>query len=154
MRVGTAGGDSVEVTTGAAYRTGLAAVGPLAVAVAFGTAERLLSLEHSSFLAAVGGSLVAVSAATGRQVGQPIPLSDDLTGLAATPDGRNLLIIGDQSVTESRLATDGTPSRPVALPGFEWGGPLAGFPMSPDGSLLYMSVADGEDPGGLSFVRL
>ena len=55
MRAGTAGGDSVEVTTGAAYRTALAAVGPLAAAVAFGTAERLLSLEHSSFLAAIGG---------------------------------------------------------------------------------------------------
>jgi hypothetical protein len=39
----------------AAYRTALAAVGPLAVAVAFGTAARLLTLEHSSFLAAVGG---------------------------------------------------------------------------------------------------
>ena len=74
--------------------------------------------------------------------------------MAATPDDRNLIIIGDESVTETRLAADGTPSRPVALRAFEWGQPLSGFAISPDGSLLYVSVADGEDPGGLSFVRL
>jgi hypothetical protein len=74
--------------------------------------------------------------------------------MAATPDGRNLLIIGEESVTETRLAPDGTPSRPVALPEYEWGQPPSGFAMSPDGSTLYVSVADSEDPGGLSFVRL
>jgi hypothetical protein len=99
-------------------------------------------------------SLVAVNAATGRQVGEPLPLSDYPAGMTAMPEGRNLIIIGDESVTKTRLATDGTPSRPVVLPGFEWGGPFSGFAMSPDGSLLYVSVADGEDPGGLSFVRL
>ena len=99
-------------------------------------------------------SLIAVSAATGRQVGKPLPLSDDPTGMAATPDGRNLIVIGDESATEIRLAPDGTPSRPVALPGSAWGQAPSGFAMSPDGSTLYVSVADGEDPGGLSFVRL
>jgi len=58
------------------------------------------------------------------------------------------------SVTETHLAPDGAPSRPVALPGFEWGQSPSGFAISPDGSILYVSVADGEDPGGLSFVRL
>jgi DNA-binding beta-propeller fold protein YncE len=99
-------------------------------------------------------SLIAVSAVTGRQIGGQLLLSGDPLGLAATPDGRNLLIIGDESVTKTRLAADGAPSGPVALPGFDWGGPLSGFAMSPDGSTLYVSVADGEDPGGLSFVRL
>ena len=97
-------------------------------------------------------SLIAVNAATGRQVGEPLPLSDDPQGMTATPDGRNLLIIGQGSVTETRLAPDGTPTRPVALP--SWGQPNTGFAMSPDGSTLYVSVADGSDPGGLSFVRL
>jgi DNA-binding beta-propeller fold protein YncE len=66
-------------------------------------------------------SLVAVNAATGRRVGEPLPLSDDPLGMTATPDGRNLLIIGEESVTETPLASDGTPSRPVALPGYERG---------------------------------
>jgi DNA-binding beta-propeller fold protein YncE len=99
-------------------------------------------------------SLFAVNAATGGQVGQPLPLSGDPLGMTATPDGRNLIIIGEESVTETRLAPDGTPSRPVALPGSAWGQSPSGFAMSPDGSTLYVSVADGEDPGGLSFVRL
>jgi hypothetical protein len=99
-------------------------------------------------------SLFAVNAATGRQVGQPLPLSGDPLGMTATPDGRNLIIIGEESDTETRLAPDGTPSRPVALPGSAWGQSPSGFAMSPDGSTLYVSVADGEDPGGLSFVRL
>jgi hypothetical protein len=99
-------------------------------------------------------SLIAVSAATGRQIGEQLPLSDDALGMTATPDGRKLLIIGQESVTETRLAPDGAPSRPVALPGSAWGQPPSGFAMSPDGSTLYVSVADGEDPGGLSFVRL
>jgi hypothetical protein len=86
--------------------------------------------------------------------GGPLPLSDDPLGMTATPDGRNLLIVGQESVTETRLAPDGAPSRPVALPESEWGQPPSGFAMSPDGSSLYVSVADGEDPGGLSFVRL
>jgi DNA-binding beta-propeller fold protein YncE len=97
-------------------------------------------------------SLITVNAATGRQVGEPLPLSDDPSGMTATPDGRSLFIIGQGSVTQTRLAPDGTPSRPVALPG--WGQPNTGFAMSPDGSTLYVSVADGSDPGGLSFVRL
>jgi DNA-binding beta-propeller fold protein YncE len=97
-------------------------------------------------------SLIAINAATGRQVGEPVPLSDDPLGMTATPDGRNLLIIGPGSVTETRLAPDGTPTRPVALP--EWGQPNTGFAMSPDGSTLYVSVADGSDPGGLSLFRL
>ena len=74
--------------------------------------------------------------------------------MAATPDGRDLIIIGEESVTETRLAPDGTPSGPVALPGFAWGQAPSGSAMSPDGSILYVSVADGDDPGGLSFVRL
>ena len=97
-------------------------------------------------------SLIAVNAATGRQVGESLPLNDDPLGLTATPDGRNLFIVGQESVTEVRLAPDGAPTRPVALP--EWGQPNTGFAMSPDGSTLYVSVADGSDPGGLSFVRL
>jgi DNA-binding beta-propeller fold protein YncE len=114
----------------------------------------LLGGSCDEYLVSGTCSLVAVNAATGRQVGEPLPLSDDPTGMAATPDGRNLIIIGDESVTETRLASDGTPSRPVALPGSEWGHPTSGCAMSPDGSILYVSVADGEDPGGLSFVRL
>jgi DNA-binding beta-propeller fold protein YncE len=99
-----------------------------------------------------GSRLVAISTATGRQAGEPLPLSDDPVGLTATPDGRNLLIIGQGSVTETRLSPDGGPARPVTLP--RWGQPNTGFAMSPDGSILYVSVADGSDPGGLSFVRL
>jgi hypothetical protein len=114
----------------------------------------LLGGSCDEYLVSGTCSLVAVNAATGRQVGEPLPLRDDPTGMAATPDGRNLIIIGDESVTETRLAPDGTPSRPVALPGSEWGHPTSGCAMSPDGSILYVSVADGEDPGGLSFVRL
>ena len=59
VRLGAAGGDSVEdgpfVGVTARYRTALAVVGSLAVAAAFGAVEQLLSLQHSSFLAAVGG---------------------------------------------------------------------------------------------------
>jgi DNA-binding beta-propeller fold protein YncE len=97
-------------------------------------------------------SLVAVNAATGRRVGEPVPLSDDPLGMTATPDGRNLLVIGQESVIETRLAPDGAPTRPVALP--DWGAPNTGFAMAPDDSTLYVSVADGSDSGGLSFVRL
>jgi DNA-binding beta-propeller fold protein YncE len=97
-------------------------------------------------------SLIAVNAATGRQVGKPLPLDDDPGGMTATPDGRNLFIIGQESVTETRLAPDGAPTRPVTLPG--WGQSTTGFAMSPDGSALYVSFADGSDPGGLSLFRL
>jgi DNA-binding beta-propeller fold protein YncE len=96
--------------------------------------------------------LVAVNAATGHQEGGAFPLSDDPLGMTATPDGRNLFIIGQESVTETRLTPDGAPKSPVAVP--DWGRPNTGFAMSPDGSTLYVSVSDGTDPGGLSFVRL
>jgi DNA-binding beta-propeller fold protein YncE len=104
------------------------------------------------YLASGTCRLITVNAATGRKLGSPLPLSGLQVGLAATPDGRGLLIIGQQSVTETRLAPDGVPGSPVALPG--WGQPDSGFALSPDGSTLYLSVADGSDPGGLSFFRL
>jgi hypothetical protein len=70
-------------------------------------------------------------------------------GLAATPDGRNLLIIGQQSVTETRLAPNGTPGSPVALP--RWGQPDSGFAGLPNG--LRMDVeASMRDMGKLGCV--
>jgi hypothetical protein len=104
------------------------------------------------YLASGTCRLITVDAATGRPLGRPLPLSGHQIGLAVTPDGRSLLIIGQQSVTETRLAPDGVPASPVALP--RWGQPDTGFALSPDGSTLYLSVADGSDPGGLSFFRL
>jgi hypothetical protein len=104
------------------------------------------------YLASGTCRLITVNAATGRQLGSPLPLSGRQVGLAATPDGRSLLVIGQQSVTETSLAPDGVPGSPVALP--RWGQPASGFALSPDGSTLYLSVADGSDPGGLSFFRL
>jgi DNA-binding beta-propeller fold protein YncE len=106
----------------------------------------------NEYLASGTCSLVAISTATGNQAGQPLPLSDNPVGLAATPDGRKLLIVGQTSVTETSLTSDGAPARPVGLT--DWIDPNTGFAMSRDGSVLYVSVADGSDPGGLSFFRL
>ena len=97
-------------------------------------------------------TLVAIGTATGSQVGTPLPLSDNPIGMKATPDGRNLLIIGQTSVTDARLALDGAPTRAVSVT--DWIDLNTGFAMSADGSILYVSVADGSDPGGLSFFRL
>jgi DNA-binding beta-propeller fold protein YncE len=156
------GGESSTVVTGIDVATGRALPWTYQTV---GTLGSLLLASHGRtlYLSILGGScyeyfpsgncsVIALNPETGRQVGEPLSLNDSPKGMAATPDGRSLFIIVHDSVIAARLAPDGAPSRPVNIP--EWAQQNTGFALSPDGSTLYVSVADGGDPGGLSFIRL
>jgi DNA-binding beta-propeller fold protein YncE len=95
--------------------------------------------------------LIAVSTATGKQVGQPLALSDGPNDLAITPDGRVLFIVSDDTVIRVPLmpATGGLAGQATTVIGLLTNQEEHALAISPDGRNLYVA---GED--GVQLVRL
>ena len=95
--------------------------------------------------------LVAVSTASGKQVGQPLVLPDVPMDQAITPDGRTLYIAGSDTVFRVPLspATGGPAAQPATVIGWLGNQPENELDISPDGRSLYV---DGYD--GIQLIRL
>lgn len=95
--------------------------------------------------------LIAVSTATGKQVGQPLVLPDAPMDQAITPDGRTLYVAGTNTVfrVPLSLATGAPAAQPATVIGWLGNQPENELDISPDGRNLYV---DGYD--GIQLIRL
>lgn len=99
--------------------------------------------------------LIALNTAAGSLVGKPVALSDGPVAPAVTPDGRDLIVLGLESVTLTRLAPGtGAPSGPVSVGDWFLSPTYTDIAISPDGRTLYLAASDGTHPGGIEVIRI